>query len=84
MFKLRATILKDIRVLWRDKPGITLMFVMPIMLVIVVTNIQNSTFQLVSKNKLPILVNNRDTGQSGKQLVSTINKIGMYVSVIYL
>jgi ABC-2 type transport system permease protein len=78
MFKLRATILKDIRVLWRDKPGITLMFVMPIMLVIVVTNIQNSTFQLVSKNKLPILVNNRDTGQSGKQLVSTINKIGMF------
>ena len=78
MFKLGATILKDIRVLWRDKPGITLMFVMPIMLVIVVTNIQNSTFQLVSKNKLPILVNNRDTGQSGKQLVSTINKIGMF------
>ena len=78
MFKLGATILKDIRVLWRDKPGITLMFVMPIMLVIVVTNIQNSTFQLVSKNKLPILVNNRDTGQAGKQMVSTINKIGMF------
>jgi ABC-2 type transport system permease protein len=78
MFKLWATILKDIRILQRDKTGITLMFVMPIMLVIVVTNIQNSTFQLVSKNKLPILVCNNDTGQAGKQLIATVNKIGMF------
>jgi len=78
MFKLWATILKDIRVLWRDKPGITLMFVMPITLVIVVTNIQNSTFQLMNKNKLPILIDNRDTGQVGKQFISSINKIGMF------
>ncbi|HEY8781740.1 MAG TPA: ABC transporter permease [Mucilaginibacter sp.] len=78
MFKLVATILKDVRVLWRDIPGITLMFVMPVMLVIVVTDIQNSTFQLMSKNKLPILINNRDTGQAGKQLISSINNIGMF------
>jgi ABC-2 type transport system permease protein len=78
MFKLVATILKDFRVLWRDKPGIALMFVMPIILVIVVTDIQNSTFQLMSKNKLPILISNRDTGQAAKQLIASINKIGMF------
>ncbi|HEY5326132.1 MAG TPA: ABC transporter permease [Mucilaginibacter sp.] len=78
MFKLWATILKDIRVLWRDKPGITLMFIMPVMLVIVLTNIQNSTFQLMNKNKLPVLISNRDTGQAGKQLIAVIGKIGMF------
>jgi len=78
MFKLLATILKDIRVLWRDKMGISLMFVMPIILVIVVTNIQNSTFQLVSKNKLLILICNQDTGQQSKQLITAIDKIGMF------
>lgn len=78
MFKLRATILKDIRVLWRDKPGITLMFIMPIMLVIVLTNIQNSTFQLMSKNKLPILICNKDTGKISSQLIAVIGKIGMF------
>ncbi len=78
MFKLWATIRKDVRVLLRDKVGIGLMFVMPVILVIVVTSIQNSTFQLVNKNKLSILISNRDTGQSSKQLISALNKIGMF------
>jgi ABC-2 type transport system permease protein len=78
MFKLKATILKDIRILLRDKVGISLMFVMPIILVVVVTSIQNSTFQLVNKNRLSILINNSDTGQASKQLVKAIGKIGMF------
>ena len=78
MFKLWSTIQKDVRVLFRDKVGISLMFVMPIILVIVVTSIQNSTFQLVNKNKLSILICNQDTGQASKQLLSALNKIGMF------
>jgi ABC-2 type transport system permease protein len=78
MFKLLATILKDTRILWRDRVGMSLMFIMPVMLVMVVTNIQNSTFQLVSKNKLPILICNKDTGQASKQLITSIDKIGMF------
>lgn len=78
MFKLKSTIIKDFRILLRDKAGILLMFVMPIVLVVVVTSIQNSTFQLVNKNKLSIIVNNNDTGHAGKQLVAAINKIGMF------
>jgi len=78
MFKLWATIVKDVRVLLRDKVGISLMFVMPIILVVVVTSIQNSTFNLVNKNKLSILICNSDTGQSSKQLIKSISKIGMF------
>lgn len=78
MFKLWATIRKDVRVLLRDKVGIALMFVMPIILVVVVTSIQNSTFQLVNKNRLPIVIANQDTGQSSKQLLTAIGKIGMF------
>ena len=78
MYKLWATIQKDIRVLLRDKVGIALMFVMPIILVVVVTSIQNSTFQLVNKNRLPILISNQDSGQSSKQLLTAIDKIGMF------
>ncbi len=78
MFKLWATIVKDFRVLVRDGVGLALMFLMPIVLVFVVTDIQNSTFKMINKNKLPILVCNRDTGESGIQLLETINKIGMF------
>lgn len=83
MFKLWATIVKDVRILLRDKVGISLMFVMPIILVVVVTSIQNSTFNLVNKNKLSILICNSDTGQASKQLIKSVSKIGMFkVSLI--
>jgi ABC-2 type transport system permease protein len=78
MFKLWATIIKDIRVLLRDKVGILLMFIMPVALVIVVTSIQNSTFQLMNKNKLLLLVSNQDTGKLSPQLIQSINNIGMF------
>jgi ABC-2 type transport system permease protein len=78
MYKLRATIIKDLRILTRDKVGLTLRFIMPILLAIVITAIQNSTFELVNDNKVPLLLSNKDKGASGKQLIEAINKIGMF------
>jgi ABC-2 type transport system permease protein len=78
MFKLWTSIKKDIRILSRDKVGISLMFVMPIILVVVVTSIQNSTFQLVNNNKLPIVICNTDTGKASAQFIESVNKIGMF------
>lgn len=78
MFKLWSTIIKDVRILTRDKVGLTLMFVMPVVLAIVITAIQNSTFELVNDNKVPLLLCNKDTGDAGRQLVNAIRKIGMF------
>jgi ABC-2 type transport system permease protein len=78
MYKLRATILKDLQILTRDKVGLILMFAMPIILAIVITATQNSTFNLVNKNKVPLLLCNKDSGESSKQLVSAIEKVGMF------
>jgi ABC-2 type transport system permease protein len=78
MFKLKATILKDWQVLLRDKIGLVFMFVMPVVLAIVITAIQNSTFELVNKNKVPLLLCNKDTGSASLQLVAAIEKAGMF------
>jgi ABC-2 type transport system permease protein len=78
MYKLWATILKDLRILTRDKVGLTLMFGMPILLVLVITTIQNNTFELISKNKTPLLICNRDTGRISGDLIQAIDKIGMF------
>jgi ABC-2 type transport system permease protein len=56
---------------------------MPIVLVVVVTSIQNSTFQLVNKNKIPAVVFNLDTGKSGSQLIEDIDKIGLCKVLTY-
>jgi len=78
MFKLWATIIKDIRILARDKVGIALMFGMPILLVLIVTSIQNSTFQLINKNKIPLLICNRDTGKISVEFIQAVDKIDMF------
>lgn len=78
MFKLRSTILKDIRILTRDKLGLVFMFVMPIVLAVVITAVQNSTFEMLNTNTVPMLLCNRDTGEAGKQLETAIGKAGMF------
>src|SRR6478752_6217927 len=78
MSKLYATILKDLRILMRDKVGLTLMFLMPVVLAIVITIVQNSTFEMVNNNKMALLLCNRDTGDAAKQLESAIEKVGMF------
>lgn len=78
MFKLWSTILKDIRILTRDKLGLVFMFVMPIVLAIVITAVQNSTFEMLNTNTVPMLLCNRDTGDAGKQLETAITKVGMF------
>ena len=37
-----------------------MMFFMPILLVIVITSVQNSTFELVNNNKISLVVYNND------------------------
>src|SRR5215204_4503184 len=78
MYKLWATILKDVRILGRDKVGLIFMFGMPIVLAIVITALQNSTFELVNDNKVPLLLCNRDTGYASRQLVDAIDKVGIF------
>jgi len=78
MFKLWSTVIKDIRILTRDKVGIALMFGMPILLVIIVTSIQNNTFQLIKKNKTTLLICNRDTGNLSREFINVADKTEMF------
>lgn len=54
-FKLWQCIVKEFKLLFRDIGGLVTLFVMPIILVIVVTTIQDSTYQSISASKIPIL-----------------------------
>lgn len=54
------------------------MFAMPVLLVVVITSIQNSTFEMVNNNKVGMVLANRDGGQSSKYLTDALNKIGMF------
>jgi len=78
MQTLKATIIKDLKILLRDRVGLFMMFFMPILLVVVITSVQNSTFELVNNNKVSLLVYNDDNGPLGRELVEGIKKIGIF------
>ena len=78
MHKLWATLQKDFKILWRDKVGLTLMFVMPIALVLVITSIQDSTFRMVNDNKITVLFCDRDQSEISNRLKKSMEKLGMF------
>lgn len=54
-FKLWQCIVKEFKLLFRDIGGLITLFAMPIILVLVVTSIQDSTYQSISASKIPVL-----------------------------
>ncbi len=78
MHILRATIIKDLKILLRDRVALFMMFFMPILLVIVITSVQNSAFELVNNNKISLVIYNNDKDSLSLRLVEGIRKIGLF------
>lgn len=53
---------KEFLLLIRDIGGIAILFIMPLVLIVTITLIQDSTFKTVADTKIPILVVNNDKG----------------------
>ncbi len=53
---------KEFLLLIRDIGGIAILFIMPLVLIVTITLIQDSTFKTVADTKIPILVVNNDQG----------------------
>ncbi len=81
MFKLITAIKKDLRILFRDKAALAVIFAMPVLLVVVITSIQNSAYNLINDRSIPVVICNRDTGTCSKQLISSLDKIGMFTLI---
>lgn len=66
--KVLATIKKEFLLLARDPGGLTLIFLMPLALVIVMALIQNNTFQEILETRLDVLLVDDDHGSLGAEL----------------
>jgi ABC-2 type transport system permease protein len=75
---LSATIVKDIKILLRDRVGLFMMFFMPVLLVVVITSVQNSTFELVNNNKISLIIYDNDNDSLSRKLIESIQKIGLF------
>lgn len=62
MHKLWMTIYKETLLLRRDMGGLIVLFVMPLVLIITITLIQDSTFRTATESTIPVLVVDKDNG----------------------
>ncbi|WP_168196934.1 ABC transporter permease [Flavobacterium alkalisoli] len=63
MYKLWMSIYKEVLLLKRDAGGLVILFVMPLVLIITITLIQDSTFKTATETKIPILLVDNDKGE---------------------
>ena len=74
MHKLMASAYKEFLLLIRDIGGIAILFVMPLVLIVTITLIQDSTFKTVTDAKIPILVVNNDNGDVSETILSGLEE----------
>ncbi len=79
MRKLIASIAKELQLLAHDKVGLLLLYLMPVVLVFIITVVQDSAFKLVNDNQLELLVTNTDEGDLGDSLVAILKKSGNFI-----
>jgi ABC-2 type transport system permease protein len=79
MRKLFTAIKKEWWILRSDKAGLLLLFGMPILMVFIVTMVQNSSFEMAQSNRLKITVINNDQGRLGEALIRKIQQTNSFL-----
>lgn len=66
LYKLWRSFIKEIQLLKRDSGGIIIIFLMPLLLIITITLIQDSTFKNLEGSKIPIIFIDNDQSEVSK------------------
>ncbi|GGX25089.1 ABC transporter permease [Aquimarina muelleri] len=70
MHKLLASTYKEFLLITRDVGGLAILFIMPVVLIITITIIQDSSFKSIADNKIPILLVNHDNGLVSETIIN--------------
>lgn len=75
MHRFLASIKKEFLLLLRDPGGLIILFVMPVLLVIAITLIQDATFKSISSNSIEILLVDKDKGKLSREIQKSFSNI---------
>ncbi len=74
MHKLLEATYKEFLLLKRDFGGLIILFIMPLILVITITLIQESTSQHIFTSKIPVLLIDNDSNELSKSIISNLEQ----------
>ncbi|MBL0330272.1 MAG: ABC transporter permease [Bacteroidetes bacterium] len=77
MIKLLAAIKKEALILLRDRVGLAVLFIMPMILIFVMTLIQDSAFKSLNERGIPILFVDEDKDTLGVSIEQGLRNSGM-------
>ena len=72
LYKLWRAIWKEILLLKRDIGGIVIIFVMPLVLIITITLIQDSSFKSLECSKMPMILVDNDKGEISQTIINEL------------
>lgn len=72
--KFKATSIKELLLLLRDRAGLAMLFVMPMALILIMTLLQDSTFKRLEEKKLSLLILNYDLDSFGISIVKGLKE----------
>lgn len=75
MRKLLASIKKEYLLLSRDMGGLLILFLMPVLLVVTITLIQQSTFKSVTGSTVDVLLIDQDHGNISKEITAHLKEV---------
>ncbi|GAB5474039.1 MAG: ABC transporter permease [Maribacter sp.] len=78
MRKLTASAYKEVVLLTRDLGGLAVLFLMPLLLVITITLIQDSSFKTIKQNKIPIVLVDNDRGEVSQTILENLRSSKMF------
>ncbi|ASV29822.1 ABC transporter permease [Maribacter cobaltidurans] len=78
MHKLLVSAKKEFWLLTRDLGGLAVLFLMPLLLVITITLIQDNTFKTIQENKIPILLVDLDQGAVSNQVIINLKESSLF------
>lgn len=73
MRKLLISTYKEFLLLSRDIGGLAILFIMPLILIITITLIQDSSFRTINETKIPILLVDHDNDSISKSIITNLN-----------
>jgi len=78
MHKLLAGAYKEFLLLTRDIGGLAVLFLMPLLLVIVITIVQDGTFKTIKQSKIPIILVDNDKGEVSATILENLKESNMF------
>jgi ABC-2 type transport system permease protein len=73
--KLIATLKKDLLIMWRDKAGLLILFVMPAVLVVIITLVQENVHKLMGETSARVILVDQDQDQLGQKIIAQMTRL---------